>query len=228
MKDLTKGNVYRNLTGLAIPILAGNLLQLTYNAVDSIVVGRYAGETALAAVNAVNRVDDFACIPEQSISHAIMNYTSQCDGARNRDKMREGFRKGMILELGYGIFICLVILFFRYPVIRLFGSGTMSEIGADYLKVMAVFYLMPAVTNGIQGFFRGIQKMQTTFIATCIQITLRVIFVYLLVPHMGMNGAAYSCAVGWAVMIVYQIVQLKSAKNTFDGYEIFWYNAEDV
>ena len=77
MKDLTKGNVYRNLTGFAIPILAGNLLQLTYNAVDSIVVGRYAGETALAAVNAVNRVDDFACIPEQSISHAIMDYTSQ-------------------------------------------------------------------------------------------------------------------------------------------------------
>lgn len=171
------------------------------------------GVSIIAAFNAVNRVDDFACIPEQSISHAIMNYTSQCDGARNRDKMREGFRKGMILELGYGIFICLVILFFRYPVIRLFGSGTMSEIGADYLKVMAVFYLMPAVTNGIQGFFRGIQKMQTTFIATCIQITLRVIFVYLLVPHMGMNGAAYSCAVGWAVMIVYQIVQLKSAKK---------------
>ena len=166
------------------------------------------GISVIAAFNAVNRVDDFACIPEQSISHAIMNYTSQCDGAGDRGKMREGFRKGMILELGYGVFIFLVIYFLRNPIIRLFGSGSMTEIGADYLRVMAAFYIMPAVTNGIQGFFRGIQRMKVTFAATCIQITLRVIFVYLLLPEVGMNGAAYACAIGWAVMIGYQIVKL--------------------
>ncbi len=171
------------------------------------------GVSVIAAFNAVNRVDDFACIPEQSISHAIMNYTSQCDGAGNKEKMKEGFRKGMILEIGYGILIFLAIFWFRGPIIRLFGSGSMTNIGTDYLKVMAVFYILPAITNGIQGFFRGIQRMKVTFAATCIQITLRVIFVYLLLPRIGMNGAAYACAVGWTVMIGYQIVKLAKLRR---------------
>ena len=76
---------------------------------------------------------------------------------------------------------------------------------------------MPAVTNGIQGFFRGIQRMKVTFAATCIQITLRVIFVYLLLPEVGMNGAAYACAIGWAVMIGYQIVKLSGLRRNDAG-----------
>ena len=164
------------------------------------------GVSMIAAFNAVNRLDDFACIPEQSISHAMMTYISQCVGAGDEEKKQEGFRKGMVLELCYGVFIFLIIYIFRGGLIRIFGSGNMAEIGEDYLKVMAIFYIWPAVTNGIQGYFRGIQKMKITLISTCIQISLRTIFVYTLVPKIGMNGAAYACAIGWTVMIGYQIV----------------------
>ena len=56
MKNLTEGNAYKNLILFALPILFGNLLQLTYNAVDSVIVGKYAGETALAAVGISNPI----------------------------------------------------------------------------------------------------------------------------------------------------------------------------
>lgn len=167
-------------------------------------MNRY-GVSVIAAFNAVNRVDDFACIPEQSISHAMMTYISQSVGAGDEKKKQEGFRKGMILEIGYGIMIFLIVFFFADPIIRIFGSGKMAELGEGYLKCMAIFYIMPGITNGIQGYFRGIQKMKITLISTCIQITLRTIFVYILVPHVGINGAAYSCAIGWSIMILYQI-----------------------
>ena len=163
------------------------------------------GVSMIAAFNAVNRVDDFACIPEQSISHAMMTYISQCEGAKNEEKKQEGFQKGMKLEIIYGVLIFLIVFLFRNQIIHIFGSGKMEKIGADYLKCIAIFYILPGITNGVQGYFRGIQKMKVTLIATCIQITLRTLFVYVLIPKTGMNGAAYACAIGWSVMILYQV-----------------------
>ena len=56
MKNLAEGSTYRNLIGFAVPIQLGNILQLTYNAADSVIVGRCAGEQALAAVGISNPV----------------------------------------------------------------------------------------------------------------------------------------------------------------------------
>ena len=49
IRDMTRGNVTRHLVSFSVPIILGNLFQLAYNAVDSIVVGRFAGTGALAA-----------------------------------------------------------------------------------------------------------------------------------------------------------------------------------
>ena len=53
MKDLTKGNEGRQILTFAVPMLIGNVFQQLYNIVDSIVVGKYVGSVALAAVGAV-------------------------------------------------------------------------------------------------------------------------------------------------------------------------------
>ena len=53
-KDLTKGPIFPVLIEFTAPLIAGNLLQLTYNAVDSMIVGRYVGKEALAAVGTSN------------------------------------------------------------------------------------------------------------------------------------------------------------------------------
>ena len=50
IKDMTKGNISKHLISFSIPLILGNVLQLTYNAVDSIIVGRFSGTDALAAV----------------------------------------------------------------------------------------------------------------------------------------------------------------------------------
>lgn len=81
----------------------------------------------------------------------------------------------------------------------------MVRIGAEYLSLMAFFYLLPAFTNGLQGFFRGMGNMSITLISTLIQISVRVVLVVLLVPSMGMNGVPYACLAGWACMLVYEV-----------------------
>ncbi|NRV87624.1 Na+-driven multidrug efflux pump [Clostridium beijerinckii] len=70
-KDMTKGNIHKHLISFSIPLILGNLLQLTYNAVDSIIVGRFSGTDALAAVGTANPV----------MNIVILGITGICIGA---------------------------------------------------------------------------------------------------------------------------------------------------
>lgn len=174
------------------------------------------GVGMIAAFNAVSRVDDFACIPEQSISSGMMTCVAQNRGAGQTQRVRETLRRGMALELGYGVLICIVTLLGKTPVMRLFAaqdSEQMVVMGVDYLTWMAFFYLLPGLTNGIQGYFRGMGEMKTTLIATAIQISVRTLVVYLLVPRAGLTAAAWACAIGWACMLVYTGLRYRALRD---------------
>ena len=164
------------------------------------------GVSMIAAFNAVGRVDDFACIPEQSISSGMMTCIAQNRGAGQSGRVRETLRRGMQLEAFYGVCIAVVILLLKRPIMLLFAaqdSREMIDMGVGYLSLMALFYILPGMTNGIQGFFRGMGEMKTTLVATFIQISIRALVVYLLVPRIGLSGAAWACAIGWSCMLVY-------------------------
>lgn len=166
------------------------------------------GVDVIAAYNAVTRVDDFAFTPEQSISHSITTYVAQNRGAKKQERIRAGFREGMLLEAAYWVCICAAVLLLHRPIMWLFvGSDAQEiiEIGGQYLTTMAFFYLFPAFTNGVQGFFRGMGRMKVTLLATFIQTSLRVIFTYILVPRVGIYGICFACAIGWSVMLLYEI-----------------------
>lgn len=166
------------------------------------------GVNMIAAFNAVLRIDDYALIPEQSISHAITTFVAQNRGAGKKERIRAGFRRGLTLEFCYWIFICALVTIFRRPLVGLFvtaGNESIVELGSAYLAVMAIFYIFPGFTNGIQGFFRGMGNMSITLVGTVVQTTLRVIFVYLLAGSIGMQGVAYACAIGWSVMLLVEV-----------------------
>ena len=167
------------------------------------------GVAVVAAYNAVTRVDDFAFTPEQSISHAITTFTAQNRGAENLKRVREGFRKGLMLEALYFLLIAAAVLLLKEVIMALFVSGEDSALviteGVNYLSTMAFFYIFPAFTNGIQGFFRGMGDMKVTLISTFIQTSVRVIFTFILVPRYGIHGIAYACAAGWSLMLLFEI-----------------------
>ena len=166
------------------------------------------GVEVIAAFNAVNRVDSYAFTPEQSIANGITTFVAQNAGAKKEDRIKKGFRSGLMLEFVYWIFICVVTMVFREPIMRLFVTGQNKEIvalGSGYLGFMALFYLFPGFTNGFQGYFRGRKCMKMTLLGTFIQTSLRVVFVYILTPHMGLNGVAVACAIGWSMMLLVEI-----------------------
>lgn len=167
------------------------------------------GVTSIAAFNAVTRVDDFACIPEQGISAAISTFIAQNRGAKKQERIRPGFRTGIMMEFSYWILIGTLTFLFKSNIVSLFVSGDganeVIEIGSKYLSLMALFYLWPAMTNGVQGFFRGMGKMYTTILGTFIQISIRTIVTYIIAPKMGIIGIAYACVIGWSGMLLFEV-----------------------
>lgn len=184
------------------------------------------GMEVIAAWNAVTRVDDFAFAPEQSIAHGITTFVAQNRGrARaerdfDRERIHRGFRTGLALEAGYWALLCAAVLLLRGPVLSLFTAtedAALADIGGDYLGLMALFYLLPAMTNGVQGYFRGCGRMRVTLAATLIQTVLRVVFTFLLAPSLGLRGIACACAIGWSVMLLWEVpLYLRSRRSGRD------------
>ena len=163
------------------------------------------GVSVAAAFAVVNRIDDFAYTPEQNIAHAMTALMAQNKGAGRRDRMREGFRCGLVLEVIYGIFIFLVCYLLARPLMLLFVKD--EEVighGVIYLHLISLMYVLPALTNGLQGFFRGIGDMKVTLISSFVNMGVRVLAAIPLVFMLGLGIEAlpYSYLAGWIEMLL--------------------------
>ena len=163
------------------------------------------GVSVAAAFAVVNRIDDFAITPEQNIAHAMTALMAQNKGAGKNDRMREGFRCGMILELVYGAAVMLICLGFARPLMSLFVKD--EEVighGVVYLHLIAVMYILPAITNALQGFFRGIGDLKVTLMSSFTNMTVRVIAAapMVLLWNFGIEALPYSYLAGWIAMLL--------------------------
>lgn len=166
------------------------------------------GVTATAAFTAINRVDDYAYIPEQNIGHAMTSVMAQNRGAGEMKRVRASFRVGMYIELVYGAVLGIFLLFFANPVMHLFTHDEATVVmGEQYLHLIALMYIVPAVTNGIQGYFRGMGDLKITLWSSMINMGARVAACALLVfvCGMGITALPWAYLIGWAAMMLYEL-----------------------
>ena len=163
------------------------------------------GVSVAAAFAVVNRIDDFAITPGQNIAHAMTALMAQNKGAGKNDRMREGFRCGMILETVYGAAVMVICQVFAGELMALFVKD--EEVighGVIYLHLIAVMYILPAVTNAIQGFFRGIGDLKVTLMSSFTNMAVRVIAAapMILLWNFGIEALPYSYLAGWVAMLL--------------------------
>lgn len=176
------------------------------------------GVTATAAFTAINRVDDYAYIPEQNIGHAMTSVMAQNRGAGEYTRVRVTFQVGMLIELIYGAALGIFLLLFANPVMRLFTQDEATILlGEQYLQLIAWMYVVPAVTNGIQGYFRGMGDLKITLWSSLVNMGARVLACILLVfvCKMGMIALPWSYFIGWVAMMLYEFPFLMRRKNRF-------------
>ena len=177
------------------------------------------GVSIAAAFAVVNRIDDFAYTPEQNIGHAMTALMAQNKGAGKKDRLKEAFRCGIRIEVVYGIFIFIVCFLLADPLMRLFSSD--AEVcghGATYLRLISFMYLLPAITNGIQGYFRGIGDLKVTLISSFVNMGVRVIAAVILVFVFSLQIEALpiSYLVGWIGMLIAELPLLVRSYRNYD------------
>ncbi len=178
------------------------------------------GVNATAAFNATNRFDDFAMVPERNISHAMTSVMAQNEGAGKEDRVMRTFKMGMLIEVIFGLCLGLVTLTAARPLIGLFTTDPeVIEEGTRYLKLMSLFYWLPALTNGLQGFFRGKGDLKITLYSTLINMGSRVVSEVIMILGFGMGFIAipWSYLIGWIAMMLFEAPFLKRClhnKNT--------------
>ena len=169
------------------------------------------GVSTTAAFNATNRIDDYAVVPEQNMAHAMSSVMAQNAGAHQEKRVKKAFRFGMYLELGFGVAIGLLLYSFAGPVMRLFSreEAVVAE-GVKYLHLIAFMYPLPAMTNGIQGYFRGTGDLKVTLWSSMINMGVRVASCYVMLFRFGMRFEAipWSYLAGWIAMLAFEVPYL--------------------
>lgn len=173
------------------------------------------GIVAAAAFSGVRKIEDLGLIPGRSVSNAITAFTAQNIGAEQYDRTEDGFWKGIRIELGCGVLVCAGVLLLRAPLMNLFTTdpAVVTE-GIGYFALIGFGYWISCLTNGTQGYFRGVGKMRLVLFGTLTQISVRVIASLLLTPTMGISGVGLACILGWLTQLSWQApVRYLTAKN---------------
>lgn len=165
------------------------------------------GIDSIAAFNSGSRIDGFILTPGDSMGAALTTFISQNRGAGKDERIFKGFKSALTMSLFYCVITAILIFIFSDSIMKIFIEASEIEaifLGKTYLKTIAFFYILTAICNTLQGFFRGFGRMDVTLIATIIQIPIRVVLSYILTKYMGISGVAVGMGIGWIFMALYE------------------------
>ncbi|MBQ7037096.1 MAG: MATE family efflux transporter [Clostridia bacterium] len=203
--NLTEGPLLKNVLLFAIPIILSSILQLLFNAADVIVVGRFAGETELAAVGSTGTTVNLIVNVFIGLSISANIIVARQIGARDYAAIGKTVHTSILLAMIMGVFSAIVLFFFAPYFLRLLD--TPSDILASaskYLKAYAVGVPANIIYNFGAGILRA--KGDTTrplyflVIAGVVNVILNLISV--LGFHLGAVGVGIATAASQIVACV--------------------------
>ena len=217
--DMTQGTPWKQILVFTIPMLIGNIAQQLYNAVDSVVVGHYIGDNALAAVGSAAPIVNLLIVLFVGIATGASIMVSQYLGARNREALSETVGNCILLILGAAATVTILGCALSRTLLKYLGTPE-SIIGwCDlYLKYMFAGAVGGAFYNILSGVLRGLGDSVSALIylaiASVLNIFLDVFFVAKL--GMGVEGVALATEIAQGLSGVLCIRRLSRMKDMFD------------
>lgn len=218
-QDMTQGEPWKNLVKFSVPLLIGNFAQQLYSTVDSIVVGQYVGDNALAAVGASGPIMNLLLVLLMGISTGAGIMVSQFYGAHDRENLSKTVGNCLTLTAISAIVIMIVGLLTTYPILT--ALQTPAEIIEDthtYLVIMYYGMLGMAFYNIVSGILRGlgdsVSPLLYLLVACGLNIALDLWFV--IGFGWGVSGVAWATIIAQFVSSVLCLVQLCRMRSTVD------------
>ena len=143
-RDLTRGPVMKTMLLFAVPMILGDLLQQCYNVADTLIVGRFLGADALAAVGSAFTLMTFLTSILLGLSLGSGAVFSICFGQRDMGRLREGIRASFALLAAVTALLCALVYGFSEQILDFMRvTGTVRDLMREYLLV--IFAGLPAI-----------------------------------------------------------------------------------
>lgn len=165
-KDMTQGSPARLILLFCLPILAGNIFQQLYSLVDTFVVGRVEGVTALAAVSSAGWLDWTLLGLTMGLAQGFAIQIAQSFGAGDFDELRRATGQSLTLSAGIVLVLEIIAQALLRPVLTLMNTPPDTyELTCLYLRI--IFGGLPVVMgfNLLAGFLRSVGNSRTPLIA---------------------------------------------------------------
>lgn len=218
-KDMTVGTPWKRIVEFSIPMLIGNIAQQLYNTVDSIVIGKYVGDNALAAVGNAMPVLHLLLVLFVAVSTGASIMVSQYFGAKDREKLSRSIGICITLTAVVSAIIMVLSPLVIRPILVLINTPeTILDWCEDYLLILLVGNWGFSYFNILSGILRGLgdslSALVYLLIATVLNIVLDIWFVASF--NMGVPGVALATIIAQMISAVLCVIKLKKMDEVFD------------
>lgn len=216
-QDMTVGNPLTNLAMFALPLLIGNLAQQMYNTVDSIIVGRYVGDSALAAVGTSGPVLNLLLLLFMGISTGAGILVSQYFGAHRQEELTKTIGTCLTLTLIAGLIIMAIGPLIVRPLMTLLDTPPdVYDMAVDYLIIIVLGIIGAAYYNIVSGILRGLGDSFTPLVFLIVACLLNIVLDIVFVARFGMAaaGVALATVIAQAVSASLCLWRLTHMKST--------------
>ena len=218
-RDMTVGEPWKRILEFSIPMLIGNIAQQLYNTVDSIVIGRYVGDNALAAVGSAMPIYNFLLVFFVAVSTGAGIMVSQYFGAKDREKLSRSIGVCLTLTAVTATMIMIIGPIVVRPMLSFINTPpSILDWCADYLLILLVGNWGFSYFNILSGILRGLgdslSALVFLLISTVLNIFLDIYFVAGL--NMGVPGVALATVIAQVISAILCAIKLKNMHEVFD------------
>lgn len=218
-QDMTTGKPWSRILQFAVPMLIGNFAQQLYSTVDSIVVGKYIGDNALAAVGNSFPVLNLLLVLFMGISTGVSIMVAQYFGARQRYELSRSIGVSVTLTALASVFVMIVGPLITSPMMRLMQTpAEVFQMCVDYLVISFVGVAGCAYYNIFSGVLRGLgdalSSLVFLLIATVLNIGLDILFVARF--YMGVAGVAWATIISQFISAVLCMIKIARMRDVVD------------
>lgn len=136
-QDMTQGKIMPMLVHFTIPLVLGNLFQLTYNAVDSIIVGHFVGKEALAAVGICNPITTLFILFLNGLCMGASILIGMYYGAKDEKKLARQMSTTMLAGLVFSLVLTLICIFFSPQILKFMQvDSSIFNMTTTYLQII--------------------------------------------------------------------------------------------
>lgn len=214
--DMTKGSLFKKIILFSIPLILSGILQLLFNAADVVVVGRFSGHTALAAVGSTTSLINLLVNLFIGISVGANVLLGQYIGADDFKNAQETVHTAICFALVGGVLMIFVGYFLSYPLLELMGTPS-DVIDLSVLYIRIYFGGMPffMLYNFGAALLRAVGDTKRPLYFLMVAGIINVIFnlIFVIVFSMGVAGVAIATVMSQCVSATLVLLCLKGASG---------------